>query len=300
MTTNVHPEYVAAEKKFYLAKTPEEKLVAMEEMLSTMPKHKSAEAMRANLRTRYKKLQESMEKQKKSSGGSKAGIKKYDIQATIVGFPNSGKSSLFQLLTGKKVLISNTPFSTTRPDIGMSTYDNTQFQLIDLPPFPNIDKSIVNTTDTILLVVDNLEQVDKAKQFISNSKAKLITIFTKADLLNNEEKRKLEERLKSKKYNFIIVSSKTGENISLLKKKIFDSFPVIRIYTKEPNKQVSTIPMILKKDSTIKDVAEKILKGFSQKIKRAKIWGPSSKFSGQIVGIDHILKDKDAVEFQTN
>ena len=41
------------------------------------------------------------------------------------------------------------------------------------------------------------------------------------------------------------------------------------------------------------------LKGMSEKIKRARIWGPSSKFGGQVIGLDHVLKDKDIIEFQT-
>ena len=55
----------------------------------------------------------------------------------------------------------------------------------------------------------------------------------------------------------------------------------------------------MKKDSAVRDVAEKILTGFSNKIKETKIWGPSSKFSGQIVGLNHKLKDLDVVEFKT-
>jgi len=299
MTTNVHPEYVAAEKKFYLAKTPEEKLLAMEEMMSTMPGHKGAESMRANIRSRYKKLQESIERKKKVKAGGKAGIKKYDMQAVIVGFTNAGKSSLFQSLTNKTSAISDLPFSTTRPDIGMMNFETAQIQIIDMPPFPNIDKGLTNNTDTIILIVESIDQIEKAQEFISNSRAKKIIVYTKIDLLDNDEKRKLEERLRSKKYNFLLFSSKTKENLNLLKKKIFETFPIIRIYTKEPGKVASKIPMILKKDATLEDVAEKILKGFSKKIKRAKIWGPSSRFSGQIVGLDHVLKDKDAVEFQT-
>ena len=45
--------------------------------------------------------------------------------------------------------------------------------------------------------------------------------------------------------------------------------------------------------------AEKILKGMSKRIKRARVWGPSSKFGGQVIGLDHTLKDKDIIEFQT-
>ena len=56
--------------------------------------------------------------------------------------------------------------------------------------------------------------------------------------------------------------------------------------------------MILKKDSKIEDVAEKILKGLSKKISQARIWGPSSKFPGQLVGIKYQLRDKDIVELR--
>ena len=55
----------------------------------------------------------------------------------------------------------------------------------------------------------------------------------------------------------------------------------------------------MKPKSTIKDAAEKILKGFSRKVVETKIWGPSSKFGGQIVGLNHELKDMDIIEFKT-
>jgi ribosome-interacting GTPase 1 len=71
------------------------------------------------------------------------------------------------------------------------------------------------------------------------------------------------------------------------------------VYTKEPGKKATDEPMILKENSTVKNSAEKILKGMSKKIKQTRIWGPSSKFGGQSVGVEHILKDKDVVEFKT-
>lgn len=95
-------------------------------------------------------------------------------------------------------------------------------------------------------------------------------------------------------------SSFTLENLEELKKKLFESFPIIRVYLKEPKKPATDKPMILKENSDAKAVAEKILKGFSKKVKKARVWGPSSKFPGQIVGLDHILKDKDIIEFQTS
>jgi len=52
-------------------------------------------------------------------------------------------------------------------------------------------------------------------------------------------------------------------------------------------------------ETTVREVAEKILKGFADKVKETKIWGPSSKFPGQVVGLSHKLKDLDIVEFKT-
>jgi len=118
---------------------------------------------------------------------------------------------------------------------------------------------------------------------------------------SEETKRKISETLKSRKYNHVIISCKTGENIENLKEKIFNSFPVIRIYTKHPGKREKqdNVPVILPPNSSLENVAEKILHGYSKKVKYAKVTGPSSKFSGQKVGLKHIVKDKDTIEFFT-
>lgn len=305
MAVNVSPEYVHAELKFQNSKTEEEKLDALEEMLSTMPGHKGAESLRAQLRTRYKKLKEKLETRSKKSGGrGKPTIRKEDMQAIIVGFPNTGKSSLFKALTdNKNVIISDIPFTTYEPLVGMMFYDDVKIQLIDSPPFPNEEKNILHTADTILIAIDNLEQIEKSEDYLTKASGTRIYLYLKIDLLNEVEKRKLNATLKSKYRNidyFLINANKPNPlELNELKKKIFQTFPIIRVYMKEPRKEPSKIPMIAPIGSTVKDIAEKILKGLSKKIKRTKIWGPSSKFPGQGVGIEQTLKDKDIVEFQT-
>ena len=103
---------------------------------------------------------------------------------------------------------------------------------------------------------------------------------------------------KYKKYDYTFFSKKpTRVELESLKLKIFESFPIIRVYTKEPKKSPSPDPMILKEKSTFKDATEKVRKGMSKKIKRSRVWGPSSKFGGQVIGLGHILKDKDIIEF---
>ena len=133
---------------------------------------------------------------------------------------------------------------------------------------------------------------------ISNVRGKRIYIFNNFNNSENEL-RKISARLQSKKYNYAIIDLKTGKGLEELKLKILQNSGKIRVYTKEPGKNKSNRPIVLGLDSTVKDVAEKILKGFSSKVRETKIWGPSSKFAGQKVGLNHILKDLDVVEFKT-
>lgn len=305
MPVNASPEYGHAEKQFDKAVSDEERLLALEEMMRTMPGHKGAESLRAQLRIRYKRLKEKIETRGKKSGKSnKIIIKKESMQATIVGLPNTGKSSLFKILTkNENPTISDVAFSTYQPIPGIMNFEDAQIQIIDMPPFPNEDKSTINVTDTLLITINNFSQIAESEKYLQKSIAKKIYIFTKIDTLNESEKRKFDATLKSKykKIDFVMFSNEnhTNEELNNLKQKIFNSFPIIRVYTKEPKRESTGIPMILPKDSTAKDVAEKIIKGMSKKIKKTKIWGPSSKFPGQMVGPEHILKDKDIVEFQT-
>lgn len=300
MPANVHPEYVAAEKKYLAAKTDEDKLLALEEMMKTMPKHKSAEAMRANIRTRYKKLKEKIETQKKKGKGKgKPGIKKEDLQATLVGLTNSGKSSILNVLTNCNPKISPIPYTTKSPNIGMLNYGGVQIQIIDLPAIESeyFDQGVANSTDLLIIVIENTSNIDQVSQFLTKALGKRLVVLNKIDLLHHNEKRKIQAWLQSKRYDFQMISCKTQEGILELKEKIFKSFDIIRVYTKEPRKSPSPNPIVLAKDSSVKDVADKIRTGMSEKIREARVTGPSSKFPNQKVGINHILKDKDIVEF---
>lgn len=302
MPINVNSqEYVQAEKDYYDANSIEEQITALKIMISHAPSHKGGENLRKQLTTRLKKLLEKREKGKKMGKGGKAGVKKDDMQAAIVGIANSGKSALLSKLTNAKPTISNIQFSTVEPVVGMMSYEGTSIQLIEIPAVESgyYNRGVANTADTLILVITDLRQLEKIAPHINKAKGKRIIAFNKIDLLTENEKRKIAATLASKKHNFVLTSSKIKESLEELRKKIFQSFDKIRIYTKEPGKEHSKRPIILNPNSTLEDVAEKILKGFSKKVKETRIWGPSSKFSGQKIGLKHKLKDMDIVEFKT-
>lgn len=297
-STNQSPQYKKTEANFLAAKTNKDKIYWLEEMIKECPKHKSSEKMLANLKTRRKKLLEKIKGAKKMSRSSgRAGIKKEAMQAIILGKTNSGKSSLLSLLTNAQVVISPIVFSTKQPVIGMMDYNGVLIQLIEVPAIESeyYDKGLVNTADTILILINELGDLKDIEKSLQNVRGNEIVLF---NIKDNIDKRKLEATLKSKKINSIIINTKTKENIEQLKETIFSSFGKIRIFTKEPGKEKSKKPMIFNPNSTIGDVAKKVLKNLSA-IKQTKIWGPSSKFPGQIVGLQHKLKDLCVVEFKT-
>lgn len=64
MPINAHPEYIAAEGEYLRAKSVEEKIEKLKKMISYAPSHKGGENLRAQLKTRLKKLLEEKEKVK--------------------------------------------------------------------------------------------------------------------------------------------------------------------------------------------------------------------------------------------
>lgn len=300
MPINAHPDYLNAEKKYLDAQTLEDKIFYLEEMISKAPKHKGAENLLKELRTRLKKFKEKSEKSSKKSKGKK-GIKKEGFQFVLIGFPNSGKSSLLAKLTNARPLIAEHAFSTFQPELGTFEFQGLKAQIIDQPSLgnENFDIGLVNNADCLIYVIENFDEIDKISSLVPRARGEKIIAFNKSDILNENEKRKVLATIKSKRLNGVLVSAITGENLLELKQKLFNKTGLIRIYMKEPDKPASPVPMVMPPESTVKDVAERILKGFANKVKETKITGPSSKFPNQKVGLSHKLKDLDVIEFHT-
>src|SRR3989344_7104919 len=115
MPVNPGVEYIQAEEKYHNARAPQEKLLALSEMLRTVPKHKQTENLRKEFTRKMAKLREEVEKEKttgaKKGGGQTFNVKKEGAaQIAIIGAPNSGKSTLLSELTGVQTEIAPYPF----------------------------------------------------------------------------------------------------------------------------------------------------------------------------------------------
>jgi len=136
MPTNLPAEARAKWVKYMEARTPEEKLRALQDFLSSVPKHKGTENLVAWVRRKMAELREEIEEKKarRSGGGPSFFIEKEGAaQIVMLGMTQSGKSSLLRALTNSKPQVTGIPFTTKRPVPGMMVYEDIQFQLVEAP-----------------------------------------------------------------------------------------------------------------------------------------------------------------------
>lgn len=159
MPANLTPAYKAAEERFRSAVTPEEKIAALEEMLSVMPKHKGTEKLQAGLKSRIAKLKRAPKKKPGSKGPSHRIPREGAGQIALVGPPSSGKSSLVAGYTHAEPEVAPYPFTTREATPGMMPFEDVAFQLVDLPPLSDEYVEgwvydLVRGADLVWLVLD--------------------------------------------------------------------------------------------------------------------------------------------------
>lgn len=94
----------------------------------------------------------------------------------------------------------------------------------------------------------------------------------------------------------IMVSALDDAGLDGLRRVIFDSLGVIRIYTKAPGKKPDyNTPFVLPRGSTVHNAASAVHKDFATNLKFARVWG-KRVFDGQTVHRDHVLEDEDVIE----
>ena len=125
----------------------------------------------------------------------------------IVGMPNSGKSSLLSVLTKAKPKIANYPFTTINPNLGVTSYNNKEVTIADIPGLiegahegvglgdkflRHIErcKSLVHLIDiTNKNILENYLKIRKELSKYNENllKKKEIIIFNKIDMCNADE-----------------------------------------------------------------------------------------------------------------
>ncbi|MBN1362104.1 MAG: 50S ribosome-binding GTPase [Sedimentisphaerales bacterium] len=324
MPANLTPDYYKAEEWYRSAATNDEKILALEQMLAVMPKHKGTEHLQADLKRKLSQFKDAATQQKKTG-------KHVDVfhvprsgagQVVLLGTPNTGKSAILAALTNAKVNVADFPFATHAPVPGMVKYEDVQIQLVDMPPitadymapgqvgtYRNCDLIAIvidlsqDVEEQILILFDFLESrsllLDESTSATDGQGnvlgRKAFCLCTKADIATDGAF-ELAQKSCDKDLPFVKVSVETSAGMDALGKFLFDTLGIIRIYAKPPGKPADmNDPFTLPAGSTVHDLAKAIHRELAEKLKSAKCWG-TGVYDGQNVHLTHVLHDRDIVE----
>lgn len=325
MPANLPPEYIEAEDRYRNANSKDEKLDALQEMLSLLPNHKGTDKIEADLRKRISDLKKSSQKKK---GPTRA--KTPDQiepqgagQVVLAGLPNSGKSALVDMITNATPKVADFPFSTQGPTIGMLKHEDVQIQLIDTPPISeeHVETwvyNLIRKAHLVLLLVDGAAEdpvekydhtvslldeesihifppkADFQRDAIGKTNRKGQVVITKSDELSSPEvPAEIEE---SSGLPTTTLSILDEDSLSRFSGFVFEGLNKIRIYTKKPGKEPDLQePYILDEGSTVLEGVRSIHRDMVESLDYIRIWG-SGRFDGQEVAQDHVLKDGDIIE----
>ncbi len=192
MPTNLPPQAQAKWEEYTKAKTPEEKLQKLKEFYSLIPKHKGTEKMEKFIKRRMAELREEIEKRRRSKKGKGPSLmveKRGAAQMVLIGFTNSGRSTVLRSLTNARVEVSPSPFTTIRPVEGMMEFKGAQIQVVEAPPViqggvggtTGIAMALASNADVLGLVVNAIEDpINQLKELASMLKERGI-VFGKPE-----------------------------------------------------------------------------------------------------------------------
>ena len=326
MPANLPPMYFEAEKRYREAKTPEDKIGALEEMLAIMPKHKGTDKLKADLRRKIARLRDESQQKK---GGARS-VTPYSInregagQIVVLGPPNTGKSSLVAKLTNASPEVGDFPHTTWKPTPGMVPYENIQFQLIDTPPISHeytdpLMVDLLRRGDLLVIMLDLkadvLQQLEDTLTILGEwrifpegvtvpedlkkppSQKKMLLVVNKVDDEDDTEDYEVFVELAGTTLPTMAVSVTRGRNLTAFIEKMYEMLNIIRVYTRAPGKEPDfTSPFVLPRESKLEDLGEKIHKDFKDRLKYARIWG-TAVYDGQMVQRDYVLQEGDVAEF---
>ena len=327
MPANLPPHYYEAEKRYRQTKDLQEKLKILHEMYAIMPKHKGTDKLQADVKAKISKLKKEIQQKKKSTrrGDQYFVDKEGAAQVVLIGPANAGKSQILTSLTNATPEVAAYPYSTVKPLCGMMLFENIQIKLVDTPPIaaeymePWL-AGIIRNADLVSLVVDLgcetmlddieavLKKLEGYKILLKSEEGevnpldgiahkKTIILGNKSDLPLFKANLNMLKQSYGEKLPIFRLSAKDKMGVEELRRYIFDSLKILRVYTKTPGKKADfEDPVILSVGSTLLEAAKEIHKDFARNLKFARVWG-EGVFDGQMVQKDFVLKDGHVVEF---
>lgn len=330
MPANLTPQYHKAEQAYRRASTPQEELECLQTMLRELPKHKGTDKLQAELKQKISRVRKEI--QSGPSGKRHGGLRiprQGAGRVVLLGGPNAGKSQFLASVSRASPTVAEYPFTTHEPFPGMMPYEDVQIQVIDTPPVtkdvldPNV-LGLVRGADLVLLLVDlgsdeGPEQAQDVVDRFHETKTRLapetyldeddvglaytrtFAVPNKIDLPEAADRLAILHEFFPWEFSEYVISATQLTGMDELKRAMWQSLDVVRVYTKEPGQKQPDMdrPYTVRRGGTLLDVAELIHKDLAANLKNAKVWG-SQVHDGTVVKGDYVVHDGDIIEIHAS
>jgi len=187
LPANLTAEAKAKWNKAQQARTAKEKVLALQEFLSAIPKHKGNERLRAQIKRKIALLKAEVRTKKRGGAAERSIQRAGAAQIVILGLTKVGRSSLLTAVTAAKPIVAPYPYATQENVPGMLQFEDLQLQLVELPAlvpdqdgkfvFQEGSVDLVRNCDGLIVMVDlgadPVEQFDQVVAELARSQVSM-------------------------------------------------------------------------------------------------------------------------------
>jgi ribosome-interacting GTPase 1 len=301
-------EFTVLRKKINRVGSIDEKISLLEQLVTLNPRN----PRNLTLKRRYKEELESL--RVKKGGKRRIVLSPYDAihykrQVALIGETNTGKSTLFNRLTGSDALVQDSPYTTYRPEVKMMDYKDVSIQVVEVPAIYAGDSDsakyrFMRNSDVLCLCVRAEEDCDSVVRQMEKYFIGLRNLSSPSDKSHknrpNNEPVEIPAFVASWTKNIsrgdLVVAD--INDIEFISERIYSLLNIKRIYLVRHG-EIKEKPLVFPADKEIKvsDFVYNVDKRILGRFKRARVVHDDMTIPEvQAAGLDYKLDDGDTVE----